>query len=421
MKFGKLKEAVRLCAAAKVAAIIWGHRGIGKSDAIRQLCAEGDGKGGPPMGFVDFRCSQIEASDLRGLPDKEEGRTIYLPPAELPVGGLTAEEIEEVLGRWDTEEEKEEQRVERIQIQQRYNNGVLFLDEPNRAEDDVLQAIFQLILDRQIGHYVLPAGWAIVLAANYMEGDYITNGFTDSALLDRMCHLHLIVGEETLDDWCTYMAQQHGEEAERIIQFCASNIDYLVGQPTGELGFTIQPSPRSWDRAATVYRIAREEGFSDEARRAVLQGLVGIDCAGAFERFSCPVQPRDLIQYGVAAYKDKLSNLQRNEVLGVSWGLISMIRSKMDDPRYVGIALDLAEVLIDSRAVADKDIVLAYIRALMSGTEDEMAITSCITNRELAQQVVELADDANLLLKTLFQRAKLHEKLSAIGWGNSVP
>ena len=96
-----------------------------------------------------------------------------------------------------------------------------------------------------------------------------------------------------------------------------------------------------------------------------------------------------------------------------------MIRDKMEEPKYVKIAMDLAEVLIDSRAIADKDIVLGYIRALMSGTEDEMAITSCITNMELAQQIVEMADDTNLLLKTLFERPKLHKKLSAIGWGSS--
>ena len=94
----------------------------------------------------------------------------------------------------------------------------------------------------------------------------------------------------------------------------------------------------------------------------------------------------------------------------------------MEEPKYVKIAMDLAEVLIDSRAIADKDIVLGYIRALMSGTEDEMAITSCITNMELAQQIVEMADEdtTNLLLKTLFERPKLHKKLSAIGWGSSV-
>lgn len=416
MKFAKLKEAVRLCAAARVAAIIWGHRGIGKSDAVRQICAEGDGKGGPPMGFVDFRCSQIEASDLRGLPDKEKGRTVYLPPAELPVGGLTAAEIEERLRPYTDEE----QRVERIRQQQYHNKGILFLDEPNRAEDDVLQAIFQLVLDRQIGHYVLPAGWAIVLAANYMEGDYITNGFTDSALLDRMCHLHLVAGEETLDDWCTFMARKHGEVAQQFIQFCASNVDFLVGQPTGELGFKIEPSPRSWDKAASVYEVAHEQGFSEEARQAVLRGLVGIECANAFEQFSCPVQPREIIANGVQPYKDDLANLNRNEVLGVSWGLISLIRDKMEDLFYINLALDLAEVLLDSRNIADKDIVLAYIRALVRGTEDELAVTSCLTNLELAQQIVELADDANLLLKTLSQRPKLHSKLSAVGWGRSV-
>jgi len=425
MKFATLKEALRLCAAAKVSAIIWGHRGIGKSDAVRQLCEEGltplsqRGKDFVPrsIGFVDFRCSQIEASDLRGLPDKKDGRTVYLPPAELPSGDLAYDVIDQILAECLDEEEK---RVERLKLMQRYPDGILFLDEPNRAEDDVLQAIFQLILDRQIGQYILPAGWSIALAANYMEGDYITNGFTDSALLDRMCHLHLVAGEETLDDWCTFMARKHGEPANKFIQYCASNLDVLVGQPTGELGFRIEPSPRSWDRAATVYAVADEMGFGEDTKHIVLQGLVGMECAIQFEQYECPVQPRDLLNHGIEPYAKLLSELNRNQVMGVSWGLISLIRDKMDNRHNVGVALDLAEVLIESRKVADKDIVLAYIRALMTGNEDEVALTSCITNLELAGQIVKIAADANPLLKALFDRPKLHKRLSAVGWGNEA-
>ena len=73
-----------------------------------------------------------------------------------------------------------------------------------------------------------------------MEGDYITNGFNDEALLDRMCHLDLVVGEQTLDDWCSYMATNHGEYAQSAIEFCASNVDYLLGKDLkGEFGFTV--------------------------------------------------------------------------------------------------------------------------------------------------------------------------------------
>lgn len=51
--------------------------------------------------------------------------------------------------------------------------GILFLDEINRAHRDVRQGLFQLILDREMNGYKLPAGVKIVAAINDGE-DYDT-------------------------------------------------------------------------------------------------------------------------------------------------------------------------------------------------------------------------------------------------------
>ena len=44
--------------------------------------------------------------------------------------------------------------------------GILFLDELNTAAPMVQASAYQLILDRKIGEYTLPDGWAIVAAGN---------------------------------------------------------------------------------------------------------------------------------------------------------------------------------------------------------------------------------------------------------------
>jgi len=424
MRFLQIKECLRLCRAANISAVIWGHRGIGKSEVAYQLACDGDGKTMEhdgeevklPIGFIDFRCSQIEASDLRGLPDKVQGRTVFLPPADMPIGDRTAEDIfEELQGI----EDPEERRIREAQLQPHYKQGILLLDEINRAQDDVLQSVFQLLLDRKIGQYILPAGWSIVICCNYMEGDYITNGFTDAALLDRMCHLHLVAGEETLDDWCRYMADHHNDHAASIVEFCASNTDYLVGQAEGQLGFQIQPSPRSWDRVARIEKLCDGNSFSPESRLEVIKGLVGQECALSYDRYSCPVKPRDILNNGVKKYKGKLEKLDRNQLMGVAWGLISLVRRKMEDEKVVKITLDFAELVLDSKKIDDKDVVVAFCRSLLCGDEDEgMQLVACITNRELAAQVVEFFDQGNTFLTALFKRKDLHEKLSNQGWGD---
>jgi len=423
MKFAVLKESLRLCREARISAVIWGHRGIGKSEVVLQLTTEGDGeiivegdkKIALPIGFVDFRCSQIEASDVRGLPDKSDGRTVYLPPADMPIGDRSAKSIYEELIQID---DLEKRRVRRGELQPHYKKGILFLDELNRAQDDVLQSVFQLLLDGRIGQYALPIGWTVAVACNYMEGDYITNGFTDAALLDRMCHLHLVAGEDTLDDWVAYMADKHGEISSSVVEFCASNIDYMTGKADGELGFTIQPSPRSWDRVANIERIVMEKQFSQDARSAVINGLVGQECAIAYKRYACPVQPRDILNNGVKPYVKKLAKLDRNQLMGISYGFVSLVRHRMDDEKVVKIALDLAETLIDADNVHDKDVVVAFCRALLCTDDDkEVQLVSCLTNRELAGQVVKFYEKTNVFLKMLYGRDKLHTKLSTTGWG----
>ena len=91
-KISTIKEAIQICRAAKVTPFIWGHRGLGKSSLVSQITAEEN------WGFIDLRCSQLEASDVRGLPDRVGGRTAYLPPVDMPVGDMTPEQIAEAIG-----------------------------------------------------------------------------------------------------------------------------------------------------------------------------------------------------------------------------------------------------------------------------------------------------------------------------------
>ena len=58
-----------------------GASGIGKTEAIHSLVAEN--------GWVlcDFRASQWESVDFRGIPDVQQGLTVWNMPSELPFKG----------------------------------------------------------------------------------------------------------------------------------------------------------------------------------------------------------------------------------------------------------------------------------------------------------------------------------------------
>lgn len=417
-KISTIKEAIQICRAAKVTPFIWGHRGLGKSSLVQQITAEEN------WGFIDLRCSQLEASDVRGLPDRVDGRTAYLPPVDMPVGDMTPEQIAEKLGPIPDSTDLEAERVflERLQqYQSRFQHGILFIDEVNRAQDDVLQAIFQLVLDRRVGSYVLPPGWSVVAAGNYMEG-YTVSGFTsDPAFVNRFCHLILSGGESTVEEWVNYMSAVHGGNASEVIEFASQNVKHLDGEVAGELGFSIQPSRRSWEMVVRVNEASQRLNANDSTRTEVLAGLIGRELALSFVRYSCPVKPRELLQRGVAPFVDALSKLSRNQLTGLMWGLVSFAKNQIDDDNVANVCLDFTEFLAQN--VPDKDIVVAFCRALVTNnTNDtqEKVRTAVISNPRLAQMISKFGQKTGAkknFIDRLSERPELQKILSRVSWG----
>lgn len=422
MKVNTLKQALMLNRLAGVTPFVWGSHGIGKSSIIRQLC-EANG-----MGCVDMRLGQLEASDLRGLPcqDRENNRTIYLPPSDMPVGDTKWEDFVAKLESLPSHERDQFY----VKMQPRLEEGILFLDEVNRGQDDVLQAVFQLVLDRRVGLYALPPGWNVVCAGNFMEGEYQTNGFNDAAFLDRFCHLTFSAGETTMEDWMQYMASTHGIEASQIIEFTSQNVDHLYAKVKGELGFNIMPTPRSWDAVARVEKKYKEtlnnkelqeKGYaiSNEARLAVIAGLIGMDLSMSYDRYDCPVKPKDLISNGVAVMADKLKKLNRNQMAGLVWGFVSFVKNRVEEEKISTLVCDFAEWLCNNNK--DKDIVVMMCKNLVTANnKDDQVRAACLTNPKLAKL---LARGSNPIKKSLIdalnKRPSLQKILSLTAWGDN--
>ena len=77
------------------------------------------------------------------------------------------------------------------------SKGILFLDEMNSAPRAVQAAAYQLILNRKIGEYELPVGWAVVAAGN-RAGDRAVVNDMPSALANRLVHIDFKVDVDDL-------------------------------------------------------------------------------------------------------------------------------------------------------------------------------------------------------------------------------
>jgi len=170
----------------------------------------------------------------------------------------------------------------------RHARRALFLDEITSAASAVSAAAYQLILDRRLGEYAIPPGWAIFAAGNRQADRGVTYAMP-APLANRFAHYEVDVD---LDDWVQW-AWAPGVD-ERLIGFLRFKPELLFDfDPArtlaGEMAF---PSPRSWEFA---HRALRKFGDRPALLQGALAGCVGAaagaECA-AYPRRPAPAQPR---------------------------------------------------------------------------------------------------------------------------------
>lgn len=209
--------------------MLWGPPGVGKSQIITQVAA----RHGVTM--IDIRLSQMEPSDLRGIPFRIDDRVEWAIPSMLP-------------------------DANRHGLQ-----GILFLDEITSAPPSVSAAAYQLILDRRLGAYQIPEGWAIFAAGN-RQGDRGVTYTMPAPLANRFSHFEV---EANLDDWVAW-AYANGID-ERLIGFLRFRPELLFDFNPAHNPVAF-PSPRSWEFA---HRALQKFGDHPELLLPTLQACVG--------------------------------------------------------------------------------------------------------------------------------------------------
>ena len=196
--------------------MLWGAPGVGKSALVAQAAQSC----GVPM--IDLRLSQLEPSDLRGMPYQNNGLVEWAIPSMLP------------------------------DALRHGARGVLFLDEINAALPQVAAAAYQLILDRRLGDYRLPEGWAILAAGNRL-GDRGVTYAMPAPLANRFTHVEL---EPSIEDWLAWAASARVDA--RLQGFLRQRPDLLMVFPERANVYAF-PSPRSWSFADRALRKFAED------------------------------------------------------------------------------------------------------------------------------------------------------------------
>lgn len=226
-----------------ISILISGNHGIGKSAIVKQVADE---QGIP---CIDFRLSQNDVSDLKGMPFHVKGRTVFAIPEFFPIREADAIELKDLLGL-----------AEDISIGRYGDKGILFLDEINRANREVQQAAFELVLDRRLNLRSLPDGWRVVAAINGDDSLYTVNEM-EPAFLSRFMLIDL---KPTSQEWLRW-AEGPGNIHDAIVQFMHKKAgDFL--DPTAELikeaskrGVVKVHDRRAWDKFSQTLKKFEED------------------------------------------------------------------------------------------------------------------------------------------------------------------
>jgi len=257
MNIKTLKEALPYIFKANISTMIVGHHGVGKSQAVKQYA---DALG---IGFVDLRLGTQDVGDLLGLADFERDEK----------GNLVATKF--MRPDWFPTDPD--------------SKGIIFLDEINRAKRDVLQAVFQLCLDKRLHRYALPKGWHVIAAMNPNTEDYIVTDLSDKAFLDRFCHVKLAPSKQEFFDYA------------KACKFEGQLITFLQDQPAllqtdlEAFELEVKPSRRSWEAVDRLMKVKTPVNLL----RELVSGLVGTSASAAFVKSLSdtdkPINGKDIV------------------------------------------------------------------------------------------------------------------------------
>lgn len=169
----------------------------------------------------------------------------------------------------------------------------LFLDELNRASPEVMQAAFQIVLDRELNGWKLHPQTRVMTAVNN-SAQYNVNEM-DPALLDRFWTVDLV---PTADDWRTWAREEnkakgYGRNCEPgVVEFLSQEDKWLDPPATHEPG-AVLPSRRSWERLGdALYKAKIHESPTDPRFYALALGYVGTEASIRFTDFSKSIDNR---------------------------------------------------------------------------------------------------------------------------------
>ena len=293
---------------------IWGPPGVGKSELCQYIVDSGElGK----SKLIDIRAALLDPTDVRGFPapDLANNRMVWLPPVDFP-----------------TEEEAA-----------KYDNIVILFDELNSAAQSVQAALYQLILNKRVGQYILPKNVKLVAAGN-RESDKGVTYRMPTPLANRFVHTEVRSDFDARLDWA--VTNKIHEDVVGYISFAKADLFNFDPRSSGHAFAT----PRSW---TFVSQFCEDADISDAELTDLVAGTVGEGVAVKFmthRKYAKDLPlPADILEGKVKDCKVKEISAQYALTIGMCYELQSTFEEfgKTDADKWHKLADNFFRFMMD--------------------------------------------------------------------------
>lgn len=311
-----------------VSLMFWGATGIGKTSIVDQV--------GERVNYqvINIRLSQREAVDILGVP--------YI--GEMEIDGKTFSVSNHHPPKWFMEALMR-------------GNVILFLDELNRAHRDVLQAAFELVLERRINGIQLPDSVQIISACNPPNKNYDTFTF-DDALVARFCHIQVLPSVESWKQWAVKDNKKTGRVNidRRVYNFIANNEECLNDIDEADKQFPLtdhqlRPHSRSWEFVSHLEYLDLDES----SLRECVRGIVGSNIAQRYmmsrNYLETPISVKEILSMDLKSLDDVA-----NRKFQFFLGNVDENGDAVDDKKEVKIRIDSLKRTCEEIKTKEKEI-----------------------------------------------------------------
>lgn len=237
--------------------------------------------------------------------------------------------------------------------------AVLFLDEWNRGDKQIVNALFTLTDERRMHNLKLHENVIVVAAMNPSDGTYLVNeAERDHAIRKRLCFTFVT------PDLSSFLQHAKREEYdEEVVDFVRSAPNFFYDYGARDAGKAF-PCPSNWEKVSHIVKSAKKQGreVSSPAVRALLAGQVGYTTAEKFIDFvndkNTLISTSEILYNYFGSGRHRIAKLLGMQVSG---------DRLIPDPTAKGLRVDVLSALSESLSIT-----------LFSDMPDPASIAECL-------------------------------------------